>query len=121
MESVRSITVAKVPLPCRIKPDGRISCLCSVSIASASDCHTLSMQVLAVTRTHYHNVCNTFPIGARTTLENLGEHAEQVDGLCLYRVLHCNIRLAPPWVCHTASPEQVWLVPSSAWPFAPQF
>ena len=36
------------------------------------------MQVLAVTRSHYHNVCNTFPIGARTALENLGEHAEQV-------------------------------------------
>lgn len=36
------------------------------------------VQVLAVTRSHYHNVCNTFPIGARTALENLGEHAEQV-------------------------------------------
>lgn len=40
------------------------------------------LQVLAISRSHYTGVCNTYPIGARTTLENLGEHTEQARACC---------------------------------------
>lgn len=35
-------------------------------------------KVLTVTRSHYNDVCDLYPIGARTLLENLGDAAEEV-------------------------------------------
>ena len=44
--------------------------------------HSLTVaKVLTITRAAYVAVSNSFPIGARTVLENLSELAEQVRGL----------------------------------------
>lgn len=104
MESVHSITVAKVPLlesfsiskahdlglcavPAlahdRLLPDiASQSVHTGVVTQRAHSCATPTLkaahlQVLAISRSHYTGVCNTYPIGARTTLENLGEQTEQ--------------------------------------------